>query len=74
MKRKALAAVSVFSTTMLWLSFCPQVWSQAGLDLKIQSKSAVLIDGTTGQILYEKNPGERFIPASLAKMMTLYLA
>jgi D-alanyl-D-alanine carboxypeptidase len=60
--------------SMLWLPFSPQVWSQARLDLKIQSKSAVLMDGTTGQILYEKNTEERFIPASLVKMMTLYLA
>jgi D-alanyl-D-alanine carboxypeptidase (penicillin-binding protein 5/6) len=74
MIRKVLVTVSVFSMSMLWLPFSPQVWSQARLDLKIQSKSAVLMDGTTGQILYEKNPEERFIPASLVKMMTLYLA
>jgi len=32
------------------------------------------MDGITGQILFQKNPEKRFSPASLAKMMTLYLA
>ncbi len=32
------------------------------------------MDGVTGQIILEKNPTEQFIPASLAKMMTLFLA
>jgi D-alanyl-D-alanine carboxypeptidase (penicillin-binding protein 5/6) len=32
------------------------------------------MDGTTGQILFEKNPEKQFPPASLIKVMTLYLA
>ena len=32
------------------------------------------MDGLTGQVLFEKNPDRRFRPASLAKVMTLYLA
>ena len=32
------------------------------------------MDGTTGQILFKKNPEKQFSPASLIKMMTLYLA
>jgi len=32
------------------------------------------MDGITGQVLFEKNPEKEFSPASLAKMMTLYLA
>ncbi|MBW2055981.1 MAG: D-alanyl-D-alanine carboxypeptidase [Deltaproteobacteria bacterium] len=47
-------------------------WSQPNLTL--HAPSAVLLDGTTGQILFEKNPEERFAPASLTKVMTLYLA
>lgn len=35
--------------------------------------SAILYDYNTGQILYEKNADEGHYPASLTKMMTLYL-
>lgn len=35
--------------------------------------SALVVDANTGQILYEKNAGATRYPASLTKMMTLYL-
>lgn len=38
------------------------------------AKSAILIDMTTGQILYAKNPYERLYPASITKIMTALLA
>jgi D-alanyl-D-alanine carboxypeptidase (penicillin-binding protein 5/6) len=45
-----------------------------GLPLEIRSPSAVLMDGMTGQVIFEKNPQKRLGPAGLAKVMTLYLA
>lgn len=42
-------------------------------DLDILAKSAILIEATTGKVLYEKNPDERLSPASITKIMTLYL-
>jgi D-alanyl-D-alanine carboxypeptidase len=36
--------------------------------------AAVVMDGRTGEILYEKNANTRLHPASLTKMMTLYIA
>jgi D-alanyl-D-alanine carboxypeptidase (penicillin-binding protein 5/6) len=41
--------------------------------LQCDAKSAVLIDGLTGQILYEQNPDMRIAPASFVKVMTLYI-
>ena len=38
------------------------------------SQSAVLMDMTTGQIMYQKNPYERLYPASITKIMTALLA
>ncbi|MDX2073529.1 MAG: D-alanyl-D-alanine carboxypeptidase family protein [Alphaproteobacteria bacterium] len=35
--------------------------------------AAVVVDASTGQVLYEKNAGDLRYPASLTKMMTLYL-
>ena len=37
------------------------------------SKSAILIEASTVEILYEKNANERLKPASMTKMMTLLL-
>jgi D-alanyl-D-alanine carboxypeptidase len=35
--------------------------------------AALIIDGATGKVLYARNPNEERHPASLTKMMTLYL-
>jgi D-alanyl-D-alanine carboxypeptidase len=36
--------------------------------------AAIVMDGRTGEVLYEKNADARLHPASLTKMMTLYIA
>ncbi len=42
-------------------------------DLDLNCKSAVLMEASTGQILYEQNPAEAMPPASVTKIMTLLL-
>ena len=42
-------------------------------NLVLSAKSAVLMDATTGEILYMKNPDEALAPASVTKIMTLLL-
>ncbi len=39
----------------------------------IESRAAVLMDAQTGQILYSKNQDEVLYPASITKIMTIYL-
>lgn len=39
----------------------------------IEAKSALLIEPTTGKVLYEKNSNEKFAPASVTKIMTMLL-
>ena len=41
--------------------------------LDIASKSAVLMDASTGKVLYEKNSHQKLPPASVTKVMTLLL-
>ena len=41
--------------------------------LQIESTSAVLMEGSSGQIIYEKNKDERLHPASITKIMTMLL-
>jgi D-alanyl-D-alanine carboxypeptidase len=52
------------------ISQAPQA-PQSGLQCDAQS--AILIDGLTGQILYEQNSHLRIPPASFVKILTLYL-
>ena len=42
--------------------------------LNLSSKSAILMDVGSGQILFEKNPHEKLPPASVTKVMTMLLA
>ena len=41
--------------------------------LDVAGKSAILMDGATGAVLYEKNSHERLSPASVTKVMTMLL-
>ena len=47
--------------------------SASGAALNISAKSAVLIEGNTGEILYEKDKDKELVPASITKIMTLTL-
>ena len=40
------------------------------LNLAENAKSAIMIEATTGEILYKKNEKERLAPASMTKIMT----
>jgi len=42
-------------------------------DLDLNCKSAVLMEASTGKVLYEQNPAEAMPPASVTKIMTLLL-
>ena len=53
----------------LWGSILPA--SAAGPD--ITSPSAIVIEASTGQVIYEKNAEERRSPASITKIMTLLI-
>ncbi len=42
-------------------------------DLAPNSKSAILIEQSTGKVLFEKNPHEKLAPASMTKVMSMLL-
>lgn len=43
-------------------------------DVAVAAPSVILIEASTGQVIYEKNSTERRCPASITKIMTLLLA
>lgn len=47
--------------------------SASGSAVNISAKAAVLIEGNTGEIIFEKNKDTELVPASITKIMTLTL-
>ena len=48
-----------------------QTFNEEGIN--VDAKSALLIEPVSGKTLYEKNPDEKFAPASVTKIMTMLL-
>ena len=49
------------------------VFAEGNTDLGLNAKSAILMEKSTGNILYESNPDERLPIASVTKVMTMLL-
>ena len=89
MRRKILYIfiifIFIFSTNSLALYTTVPVWSEdydttevnadttAENFLNIESESAILIEQSTGKILYEKDSHKQLRPASVTKIMTILL-
>lgn len=65
--RKSL--VSLFLALILWVSTALPV----SANVSVSSPSVILIESSTGQVIYESNSAERRSPASITKIMTLLL-
>lgn len=87
MKKFSLIFMTVFTMVMMMFgSFSPVVFAEGEptmMDLIKESgyhvvesdkpKSAVLIDANTGKLLWSENPDQAHNPASIMKLMTIYL-
>ncbi len=60
----------LFGFGIFWL-FTLSVFAQE--DLAPNSKSAILLEISTGRVLYEKNANEKLAPASMTKVMSMLL-
>lgn len=54
---------------VLYLFFSASLFSKP-LEVEVQSKSAILMNGDTGAVLFEKNPHSQTFPASTTKIAT----
>lgn len=62
------------SIILLFLILIPMsLGTYAVEDLNINAKSAILMDASTGAIIYKLNENDRLAPASITKIMTLLL-
>ena len=66
-----MRSVLVFCS-LVWLAAAP-AWAQNGHALTLSAEAVLLLD-PEGKVLFAKNPTEDHAPASLVKLMTLYLA
>lgn len=63
----------IVCSLIVLLSVSVQAWAQTS-GFTVDAKAAVLMDAASGQVLFEQNPTTRIPPASLTKLMTMYLA
>ena len=69
---------TLYATEYIWSNYDETILTsvnenQTGNFLNLESGSAVLIEQTTGQVLYDHNMHEKLRPASVTKVMTLLL-
>lgn len=69
--RKIISFLMLF---VLFFVFSSLSFAETGGPFKLDSKSAILIDASSGEIIYEKNIHEKLPPASITKIMILLLA
>lgn len=72
------STTSVYATEYIWSNYDDTILTNAntgetGNFLNLESESAVLIEQSTGQVLYDHNMHEQLRPASVTKVMTLLL-
>ena len=65
--------VSVFLLAVLMSILCLPPLAYADESLDIQAKAALLVDGSSGRVLYAKNEHEELYPASITKVTTALL-
>ena len=59
---------------MTFLLLSTFLWTGKALSFETSAKAAYILDQTTGTVLLEKNADQPLPPASMSKLMTLYMA
>ncbi|AGB40559.1 D-alanyl-D-alanine carboxypeptidase [Halobacteroides halobius DSM 5150] len=72
MKNSRIIMIMGLVLIILFSSLMPSV-AQKNSGFDLESKSAVLMDAQSGEIIYSKNANEKLPPASITKIMTMLL-
>ncbi len=70
MKKTISTVLTIF---LICFSVCVPVFAENEAAIDVKAKSAVLMDASTGEILFSKNENEKLYPASVTKIMSLLL-
>lgn len=72
-KWKGCFVVTTFLLSVTFFSIPSKANTASGSAVNITAKSAVLLEGNTGEIIMEKDKDKEVVPASITKIMTLNL-
>ena len=73
MRKNHFSFFPLFMALIFICFFCPVSAAEAD-EITLKSETAVLVDGDTGRVLFEKEMHRRMYPASITKIMTALLA
>ena len=71
--KKIIIKFSAILVLLLFLTSGISVFADTTENIDVEAKSAILMEVTSGKIIYEKNANEKFAPASVTKVMTMLL-
>ncbi|EGT5617776.1 D-alanyl-D-alanine carboxypeptidase [Clostridium perfringens] len=72
--KKYIRKIAAFAIFLSLFSIVSSVPVKAEEAIEVEARSALLMEASTGKIIYEKNANEKFAPASVTKIMTMLLA
>ena len=72
LSRPALAVLALLALALPILAL-PALGARPAAALETEATTAILVDGDSGAVLFEKNADQRIPPASMTKLMTAYL-
>ena len=67
---RTVAKILIAATSIM----CLPKEVQCSEEIQVEAKSAILMETSSGKIVYEKNAHEKFAPASVTKIMTMLIA
>lgn len=72
--KHAIKTISIFILFTLFFSFFADVQAESStLSLDITAESAILMDSSSGKVIYDKNAEQKMYPASTTKILTAIL-
>ncbi|MFR1783262.1 MAG: D-alanyl-D-alanine carboxypeptidase family protein [Sarcina ventriculi] len=71
--KKIIIKFSAILALIIFLTGGVNVFADTNENIEVEARSAILMEVSTGEIIYEKNSNEKFAPASVTKVMTMLL-
>lgn len=71
--KKIIIKFSAILALIIFLTGGVNVFADTNENIEVEARSAILMEVSTGKIIYEKNSNEKFAPASVTKIMTMLL-
>lgn len=71
--KKIIIKFSAILALIIFLTSGVNVFADTNENIEVEARSAILMEVSTGKIIYEKNSNEKFAPASVTKVMTMLL-